>query len=79
VRLATQARPWPQAAAEYRLRLSAFRLRHFLSFFAFVIRAEAALAHASTGISRLQLRMEHRHKCPKDAVLRTVMSVVTLF
>jgi hypothetical protein len=62
VRLAIQARPWPKATAEYRLRLSAFRLRHFLSFFAFVIRAEAALAHASTGILRLQLSMNHRIK-----------------
>jgi hypothetical protein len=44
------------------LRLSAFRFRHFLSFSPFVIRAEAALANASTGIGLLQLGMEHRMK-----------------
>jgi hypothetical protein len=45
------------------LRLSAFRLRiFFLSFFPSVIRAEAALANASTGICLLQPGMEHRIK-----------------
>jgi hypothetical protein len=45
------------------LRLSAFRFRYFLSFFfPFVIRAEAALANASTGICLLQPGMEHRHR-----------------
>jgi len=65
--LAIQARPWPQAAAEYRLRLSAFRLRHFRSSFVMVgldpsIHAESTLASASTGILRLQLSMNHRIK-----------------
>ena len=47
------------------LRLSAFRLRiflgsfFFLPFFPSVIRAEAALANASTGVCVLQFRMEH--------------------
>jgi hypothetical protein len=57
------------ATAEYDLRLSAFRFRNFLSFFLsffpfvpFVIRAEAALADASTGICLQQLGMEHRMK-----------------
>ncbi|HET7492653.1 MAG TPA: hypothetical protein VFK01_12320 [Bradyrhizobium sp.] len=48
------------------LRLSAFRFRYFLSlvfpFVAFVIRAEAALANASTGIGLLPPGMEHRIK-----------------
>jgi hypothetical protein len=66
------------ATAEYQLRLSAFRFRHFRSFVLSVIRAEAALAHASTGICLLPLGMEHRHRRPKDAVLRTAMSVVTV-
>jgi hypothetical protein len=43
------------------LRLSALRFRHF-SLFPFVIRAEAALANASTGICLLQLSTEHRIK-----------------
>ena len=51
------------ATAEYQLRLSAFRFRHFFvrsfPFVSFVIRAEAALANASTGISLPQPRMEH--------------------
>jgi hypothetical protein len=55
----------PEGAAEYSLRLSAFRLRHFLHsfpFVPFVIRAEAALANASTGICLLPRGMEHRVK-----------------
>ena len=52
----------PVGAAEYELRLSAFRLRHFLSFVLSVIRAEAALANASTGICLPRLRTEHRHR-----------------
>jgi hypothetical protein len=66
------------ATAEYQLRLSAFRFRHFCSFFPFVIRVKAALANASTGICLQPLGMEHRHRRPKDAVLRTAMSVVTV-
>jgi hypothetical protein len=50
----------PVGAAEYQLRLSAFCFRFFRSFFSSVIRAEAALANASTGICLLQLRMERR-------------------
>jgi len=51
------------ATAEYPLRLSAFRLRFlFRSFLPVlsVIRAKAALAHASTGIGLPLFRMEHR-------------------
>jgi hypothetical protein len=48
----------PVGAAEYELRLSAFCFRFF--FVLSVIRAEAALANASTGIGLLQLRMERR-------------------
>jgi hypothetical protein len=46
------------------LRLSAFRLQFFSFFRSYpsVIRAEAALANASTGIGMLRLRMEHRMK-----------------
>jgi hypothetical protein len=45
------------------LRLSAFRLRFsFVLPFLPVIRAEAALANASTGIGLLRLRIEHRMK-----------------
>jgi hypothetical protein len=49
------------------LRLSAFRLRLFLSFlpvrsYPSVIRAEAALSNASTGIGLRQPGMEHRIK-----------------
>ena len=44
------------------LPLSAFCFRFFLSFVLSVIRAEAALANASTGICLLRLRMERRMK-----------------
>jgi hypothetical protein len=47
------------------LRLSAFRLRHFLLFLQFLpVRhpRQAALANASTGIGLLRLGMEHRHR-----------------
>jgi hypothetical protein len=37
VRLPMQARPCPYGTAEYALRLSAFRFRFFLSFFAFFL------------------------------------------
>jgi hypothetical protein len=50
------------ATANTSLRLSAFRLRFFLSFFPSVIRAKRRFANASTGIGLLQLRMEHRMK-----------------
>ena len=48
-------------------------------FFSFVLsvrhcHAEASLANASTGICLLELCMDHRHRRPKDAVLRTTMS-----
>src|SRR5205809_5101176 len=49
----------PVGAAEYELLLSAFCFRFFVLS---VIRAEAALANASTGIGLLQLRMERRMK-----------------
>jgi hypothetical protein len=66
VRLSAERRGCARlGAAECELRLSAFRLRHFLSFFRScpsVIRAEAALANASTGIGLLRLGMEHRMK-----------------
>jgi hypothetical protein len=47
-------------------------------FFSFVLsvrhcHAEASLANASTGICLLELCMDHRHRRPKDAVLRTTM------
>jgi hypothetical protein len=51
------------------LRLSAFRLRHFLSFFSFLpVRhpCQAALANASTGIGLPWLRVEHRIKSGGD-------------
>jgi hypothetical protein len=51
------------------LRLSAFRLRYFRSFFRSypsVIHAKATLANASTGIGLLQLSMEHRIKSGGD-------------
>jgi hypothetical protein len=62
------------------LRLSAFRLQFFSFFRSYpsVIRAEAALANASTGIGMLRLRMEHRHRRSKNAVLQTATSVVTV-
>ena len=61
MRLALQARLRPYGAAEYQLRLSAFCFRFFRSY-PFVIRAEAALATASTGIGLRQPGMEHRVK-----------------
>jgi hypothetical protein len=65
--LAIQGAAGPVRHGRRALRLSAFRLRIFLSFFSVlfrsfpsVIRAKAVLANASTGICPLQLRMEHR-------------------
>jgi hypothetical protein len=59
--LAIQGAAAPVGAAEYELRLSAFRLRFsfVLSFLPFVIRAKRRFANASTGIGLLRLRMEH--------------------
>jgi hypothetical protein len=43
-----------------RRRFASESFRSFFPFFSSVIRAEAALANASTGICPLQLRMKHR-------------------
>jgi hypothetical protein len=65
VRLAIQARPWPMPRQNTNCVCRRFASESFLSVFLFVplvIRAEAALTNASTGIGLLQLRMEHRIK-----------------
>src|ERR1051325_8917848 len=63
------ARPWPKPRQNTELRLSAFRLRIFLSFFRSspsVIRAKRRFANASTGIGVLPLGMEHRIRLGGD-------------
>jgi hypothetical protein len=65
VRLALQARPWPKPRqnTDYFCRRSASDFFFVLTrSFLCVIRAEAALANASTGIGLLQPGMEHRIK-----------------
>jgi hypothetical protein len=65
-RLAIQARRARWARQNTNCVCRRFASESFLSFvpsfFPSVIRAEAALAHASTGIGLLRLRMEHRMK-----------------
>jgi hypothetical protein len=58
------------------LRLSAFRLRifFFLPFFPVRHPCRSFARSASTGAHTLQPSMDHRHRCPNDAVLRTAMS-----
>src|SRR5262249_5417528 len=75
----------PNGPGKYSLRLSAFCFR-FFSFFPvrsspFVmpgldpgIHAETKLAQRfPPSVRQLRVSMDHRHRCPKDAVLRTAM------
>jgi hypothetical protein len=83
-----EVRPYPSGTAEYHLRLSAFRLRHFFVLSCSSLpgkRREAPSSTKSPGnpcgshayealppaFCMLQLRMDHRQRRPKDAVLRT--------
>jgi hypothetical protein len=64
VRLPLQARPWPKPRQTTVASVGVL-FRYFFRSFPFgpsVIRAEAALANASTGIGLLPLSMEHRIK-----------------
>src|SRR5690349_21663973 len=64
------------------LRLSAVRLRFFLSFFPFVIAGPDPAIHAEVTLEKRfppsvclrHVSMDHRHRRPQDAVLRTAMS-----
>jgi hypothetical protein len=70
VRLALQARPWPlprhKSFASVGVSPPNLFFRSFFRSCPSVIRAEAALANASTGICVLRLRMEHRMKIGGD-------------
>ncbi len=75
-------RPHPQGAAELDLASVGVSPPNFSFVLSFVIAGLDPAIHAEISLAerfhqrlrRLKLRMDHRHRRPKDAVLRTAMS-----